>query len=187
VDFAAITSGTSNTVALSEGIIGGGGGSSRAFKEVMASGIQSHYNQRAQNCLNVRGAGGDIIASHTSIDRDAHWMGRRAWENWPGNTQFYTLLPPNSPSCRSDWQYAWVSASSNHSGGVNVAFMDGTVRLIPDSINTANLNVRVAPQNPDNPPAQPIVHPDDPNPGTRLTYGIWAELGAVNSNTSPSF
>jgi len=180
VGFETITSGTSNTIAFSEGIVGVGGSSSRAYKEVLASGISSHYNQVPQNCLNVKGSGGDIISTHGSIDRDAHWLGRRAWENWPGNNQFYTLLPPNSPSCRSGWQYAWLSASSNHTGGVNAAFIDGTVRFVSDSVNTANLNRRVSNQTPDNPPDRP-VDADGP-----FSYGVWAELGAVNSNTSPS-
>ncbi|MDY3551520.1 DUF1559 domain-containing protein [Gemmata sp. JC717] len=59
----------------------------------------------------------------------------------------HTILPPNSPSCAvnpsngngSGWGF--FSATSNHSGGVNVAFADGSVRFIPNSIDTGNLTV----------------------------------------------
>ena len=175
------TSGTSNSIAFSEGIIGTRSG--RAYKEVVASNIPSHYNQRPQACLNVKGGSGEIVATHTSIDLDAHWLGIRAWENWPGNNQFYTLLPPNSPSCRSGYNYAWISASSNHSGGVNAVFLDGAVRFVPDSVNVVNLDKRVTGQTPDNPPSRPT---DADNNNAPFSYGVWAELGAVNSNTSAS-
>jgi prepilin-type processing-associated H-X9-DG protein len=178
--FEIATSGTSNTIALGEGVIGISGGNSRMYKEVIAAGVQSHYNQIPQNCLNTKGGGGMFADPNQATNRDDHWLGRRAFENWPGNTQFYTLLPPNSPSCRSNWQYAWISASSNHSGGVNVVFLDGAVRFVTDSVNTQNLNRRVSGQNPDNPPSNP--YDDDGS----FTYGVWAELGAVNSTTSPS-
>ena len=180
--FEIVSSGTSNTVGFSEGIIGVDT-PSRDYREVVCQNIQSHYNQVPQLCLNVRGPGGNFaLPTHTSRDDRNHWLGRRAWDNFPAAVQFYTLLPPNSPSCESGYNYVWISASSYHPGGVNTSFLDGTVRFVPDSIETRNLNRRVTSQsNPDNPPTQPYD-----GDGT-FSYGVWAELGAVNSKTSPSF
>jgi prepilin-type processing-associated H-X9-DG protein len=186
--FEIVTSGTSNTIALSEGVIGiagVNGGDTTAntgggYREVIANGISSHYNQIPQNCLNVKGASGEFGSATQSTQASNHWMGRRAYGNYPGATQFYTLLPPNSPSCRSGWHFAWISASSYHTGGVNASFIDGSVRFVNNSIDTRNLNRRVTAQVPDNPPAEPF----DASGG--FSYGVWAELGAANSAQSVS-
>ncbi|MCL2005271.1 MAG: DUF1559 domain-containing protein [Planctomycetaceae bacterium] len=130
-----ITSGTSNTVAFSEGIIGSNGpagGDNRGgrFKELMTWGIHAHYNQIPQDCLNTRGPNGMFRDPNQETHSDTnHWLGKRAWDNFPGATQFYTLMPPNSPNCSSGYIYAWMSAASNHPGGVGVSFHDGSVNL----------------------------------------------------------
>jgi prepilin-type processing-associated H-X9-DG protein len=184
--FEIVTSGTSNSIAFSEGLIGSdgpAGGNNRGgkYKELMTWGIPAHYNQVSQNCLNAKGSGGDFRDPNQETHGDVeHWMGRRGWGVWPGTIGFYTLLPPNSPSCSSGYQYAWVSASSNHPGGVNVSFLDGSVRFVPDTVDTRNLHRSVSNQSPDNPPSYPY------DGDGSFSYGVWAELGAVNSNESVS-
>ena len=63
-------------------------------------------------------------------------------------TAFFTILPPNAPSCHEDEQrrtnagfdeeFHLISASSNHPGGVNVVFLDGMTRFISDTIDVGN-------------------------------------------------
>jgi prepilin-type processing-associated H-X9-DG protein len=74
---------------------------------------------------------------------------------------FQTVLPPNSPSCMNEnWGDSWglSSSSSYHTGGVQVAFGDGSVRFITNSIDTGNV-------------ALPEVT-SGPSP-----YGVWGALG----------
>jgi prepilin-type processing-associated H-X9-DG protein len=78
---------------------------------------------------------------------------------------FNTILPPNAPSCgganaNADNTTAVLPPTSGHPGGVNVAFGDGAVAFISDSIDTGNLGV-------------PIAHTSAvPSP-----YGVWGALG----------
>jgi prepilin-type processing-associated H-X9-DG protein len=55
---------------------------------------------------------------------------------------YHHISPPNSKSCKADgsfsdaWNSGWsIAASSFHPGGVNVAFMDGSVKFIRSTIN----------------------------------------------------
>jgi hypothetical protein len=81
-----------------------------------------------------------------------------------------------------------------------VVFADGSVRFVPDTIHTKNMNVRamttghVPPggSHDDWVPAIPLADARDVADGTdavagqAFSWGVWAELGAVNSGGSPS-
>jgi prepilin-type N-terminal cleavage/methylation domain-containing protein/prepilin-type processing-associated H-X9-DG protein len=78
---------------------------------------------------------------------------------------FHTILPPNAPSCggttaNADNTTAVLPPTSGHPGGVNVAFGDGAVAFISDSIDTGNLGVVVSSTS------------SIPSP-----YGVWGALG----------
>ena len=78
---------------------------------------------------------------------------------------FHTILPPNSPSCggtdvNADNTTAVLPPTSGHPGGVNVAFADGAVAFIADSIDTGTLTVVVSHTS------------TGPSP-----YGVWGALG----------
>jgi prepilin-type processing-associated H-X9-DG protein len=179
--FELVTDGTSNSVMYSEGIIhdcssGAPGGS---YKARLATGVTSRYDQVPQNCLNLKGAGGNFkYPTQTTLSDNGHNLGRRAWDTPVQSNNFYTLLPPNSPSCHSHWDETWVSASSNHTGGVNVSMLDASVRFINDTIQTQNLHRSVTTQSPSVPPANPY------DGAGQFSYGLWAELGSINGGES---
>ena len=64
--------------------------------------------------------------------------------------------------CRHQTNDTWVSAAprSNHPGGVNGAFADGSIRFVNQNINTGNL---ASPQ---------VVSGNSP-------YGVWGALGSI--------
>ncbi len=83
-----------------------------------------------------------------------------------------TILPPNSASCfiaEGGISYhltngIW-SAGSEHTGGIQVALADGSVRFISDSIDSGNLSV-VAPA---------------ANGGGLSPYGVWGAMGTKSA------
>ncbi|MGL4943971.1 MAG: DUF1559 domain-containing protein [Thermoguttaceae bacterium] len=167
------TDGTSNTIACSETVT----------------------STSMRNNTDVRG--GVVLAgdAHQSLDRatDRLWCAsnrgyggsNRAFD--PANvagisvrgcisdgsvqyTGFHTVLPPNYPSCnRSNHEGDWglYPPSSNHSGGVNSGFFDGSVRFISETVNFGAATA----QQVDSGPSQ---------------YGVWGALGSPNGGETTS-
>lgn len=85
---------------------------------------------------------------------------------WGG---FTTAMPPNSRTCFSgdsvsDRNYGiWMTASSRHTGGVNVMMCDGAVRFITENIFAGDQGATSAAANAGSP------------------YGIWGGLGTISS------
>ncbi|MGQ9503891.1 MAG: DUF1559 family PulG-like putative transporter [Thermogutta sp.] len=77
---------------------------------------------------------------------------------------FTTILPPNSASCAnaaSHWERGIYTPSSRHPGGVNVAFADGSVRFVSETVDTGNLGADF-----------PTVNASGISP-----YGVWGAIG----------
>jgi hypothetical protein len=191
-----VSSGTSNTIAFSESLIGNGSrGPGGTYKNMPAQLGEStgRYTGTPLTCLNLQGSRGFFVANDQAIHPNFNqFLGRTIWDNTPPAYAFNTLLPPNSPSCVGSGNgnvSAWISASSNHPGGVNSSRLDGSVSFTSNSIDVRNLNHRVSPNQTvitltcgchrilDSPPD----YPRDEQ-GRRFSYGIWAELGAINGS-----
>jgi prepilin-type N-terminal cleavage/methylation domain-containing protein/prepilin-type processing-associated H-X9-DG protein len=143
------TDGTSNTVAFSESLVGDSTGSvsrnnnsvtgvgGAAFMEWMdiSGAPMTSIVQALQACSTAYASGQNISTAN----------GNR-W-GWGASTMsmFHTIVPPNSKqyrwnSCRDGCggcgpdDAIFSNAQSNHTGGVNVLFADGSVKFIKDSI-----------------------------------------------------
>ena len=89
---------------------------------------------------------------------------------------FNTVLAPNSPGCTNDTNTCCADAvnvvlpaGSNHTGGVNAAYADGSIHFISRSIDTGNVNSGIA---------QPISGPS--------LYGVWGSLGSKSGGETAS-
>ena len=78
---------------------------------------------------------------------------------------FSTILPPNSPLCAQDGSWGVLAPGSRHPLGVNVAFFDGSVRYVSDTIGCGNLN-------------------DTAVKNGASPYGVWGALGSPDGGES---
>jgi prepilin-type N-terminal cleavage/methylation domain-containing protein len=125
------------------------------------------------------------VASGTRMGASDYMTNRgdAAFCEKPISTRFYTIVPPNGPSCLvgelSDGHNGLLlTANSYHTGGVNVVKGDGAVSFISDTINNLSPNT-----------AATVDVAGDPRlrNGESL-FGVWGALGTINggeANTQP--
>jgi prepilin-type processing-associated H-X9-DG protein len=141
---ASATDGTSNTLACSELVSDSTGNSMKVKGGVIGnssprgtSSPDSNLTSRS-NCFNSRDPD-----DATSYDPDGYvaasgWRGARWADGRISVSGFNAVFPPNSPSCINgtmDNNWGILAPSSNHSGGVNAAMMDGSVRFVSETID----------------------------------------------------
>jgi prepilin-type processing-associated H-X9-DG protein len=145
-DFSFITDGTSNTLLLGE-MLCGSNTTYATHPDVRERGdIAAQTNNPWTGtmvwCLGAFESGKRI----KSTDR---WTGRGyAGMSWADGivalSGFSSQLPPNSPSCMvgasddSPGRNTILTLSSNHSGGANTAFADGSVRFLSETVNSGD-------------------------------------------------
>ena len=129
-----VTDGASGTAAMTEWVGGLGYPFSRERKRVVLQtqkqlGAPDEFDAFAREC--------------DGLDPATAQLGAPAFKGWNwllgefGFTLYNHTLPPNRNSCTNGGGYqigAWT-AGSNHPHGVNVAFLDGHVRFIAESVH----------------------------------------------------
>jgi prepilin-type N-terminal cleavage/methylation domain-containing protein/prepilin-type processing-associated H-X9-DG protein len=151
-----VVDGASNTIAMSEHVVGRLA-ETRNAKAWVAQGV-SGYDTNPAICL-ARASGGLYPISQSIMRTDFTNM-------WPDGSvhcaAFSTVLPPNAPSCGFSTNYVdWelISATSMHVGGVHVLMADGSVRFVSENIDTGTLTAANVKQG---------ISP----------YGVWGALGS---------
>jgi hypothetical protein len=105
----------------------------------------------------------------------SHWASGSRLDTWCD-----TILPPNSSICIQsiagtgrlrEFCFGYLPPSSYHTGGVNVAVTDASVRFVNDNVNSGDL-----------------TQPQRAwNSNQQSPYGVWGALGSANGGETASF
>lgn len=168
VNFAGIRDGTSNTMLISECVIGVEGGTQQVPQGI-GTGAGVTNPAAPSLCLNM-------VANNKftgSVQGGTWQVGFRWGDAHSIYTQWHPMLPPNSPSCGNTGEsWALVTASSYHPGGCNVVFCDGSVHFVSETIDAGDPTLQ-----PMNGPFPPTGNPQNYS-GPSL-YGVWGGLGSA--------
>jgi prepilin-type N-terminal cleavage/methylation domain-containing protein/prepilin-type processing-associated H-X9-DG protein len=141
VSLASITDGTSNTAAASESLINDGTGKmadKRRNLHYTNSGLIESPNVPAMAVVQD-GLANPVSYPSWSYYKGLSWAYTDAWEKHV----YSHLLPPNAAPINTYYSNTFrcsegdsgMNPTGNHPGGVNVAFMDGSVHFIKNTIN----------------------------------------------------
>ena len=163
-NFSTLTDGSSNTLAISEAVVATEGNT----RKVKGGVVYMDWPTSPNGCLAKVDASDRTIMNGSAFV----WEGRgqHYTDGRPSVMCFTTVLPPNSPSCTHDASHpgrdpSYLSASSNHSGGVNAAMADGSVRFVSETIDCgSNLNE---------------TWYFDRDPTGKSPFGVWGALGSI--------
>lgn len=159
-----VIDGLSNTIAMSEKVVGVTQGRAIAGKVIVGiAGVDANPTI----CLSrVTGVQEYVTSATIANTGGVYWVAGGLWPmGHPHWSAFTTVLPPNGPSCYSNGGVnpsnmpGIFTASSRHTGGVHVLMGDGAVRFVSENINCGNYGVA-------------------PN----RNFGVWGALGTANGN-----
>ena len=186
-----MTDGTSNTILGSERAIGGGQPSNKLSGSLWVNGVfrdelPGIHLDNPQLCLSASDVkGNELLTYHedTKLGTSDGWTNNTSGYSWiDGATwwiTFNTVLPPNAPSCTFNQLGAanvfnlksLATATSYHTGGVNVVMGDGAVKFVNNTVDTGVLST----------PAPKRGDLSGPSP-----YGVWGALGTMDGGESVS-
>ena len=141
--------------------------------------IQDTDSANLATCRSQKGSG----PSFTTATGAGRLFGAR-WADGQGNVYsgFNAVLPPNSPTCGSNQEYAGlVSASSYHTGGVNVVLADASGKFVSDSVSALTNPLPAGRTDPFATGANGA--PGQSYDGPSL-FGIWGAYGSINRSES---
>jgi prepilin-type N-terminal cleavage/methylation domain-containing protein len=169
-NLAAVTDGTSNTIAASETGICSENTGGNLVKGGIYGSSDTIFASDPDDCLSkVNSDRITITGEHVYANR-----GKSILLGSPDN-RFNTVLPPNSPSCYLSATpvsglrgFSWgvFSASSYHSGGINCSILDGSVRFIAETVNARTSGTTGWPT----------------QPTGESYYGVWGALGTPSGS-----
>jgi len=144
--FTCLTSGSSNTMVLSETLTGTSGDRLEGNRNTLHNSMHQRYTGEFSTTPRPELTDTTPNPGQIGLNPDMNilthhptrWSGRRAncWlAGWPIDTSYNAYQPPNAkhPDIHSRG-IGILSARSNHPGGVNTTFGDGSVRLISNNI-----------------------------------------------------
>jgi prepilin-type N-terminal cleavage/methylation domain-containing protein/prepilin-type processing-associated H-X9-DG protein len=172
-----VTDGTSKSLMLSERAVGTGTIADKSVKSGFAVGVAMGKNTKPQLCLD-QVIDGQLASTYTSGASVTRWASRE-----DHNNVFYTILPPNGPSCTSQGSsngyatddYALMTASSYHPGGVNAVMADGAVRFVSELIDAGDPNQ-----------VPTTVSSSHLNFRGQSQWGVWGALGTMKGGEALS-
>jgi len=183
---ASLADGTSNTIVFSEratsvprnnirgAYVLGAGGDPNGVPNNTLAGTSGGPGIFPNKCLGYKQGEGYKTGAGTVYTGD-HFGTR--WADGRAPATFSTCLPPNSPSCWGAGGITYASrsmnsASSYHTGGVNVSIGDGSVQFVSNTVNwaTGTMDDTVA-----------CVT------GGISPFGVWGAMGSINGGESVNF
>ena len=144
VTFASVTDGLSNTAIFSEWVKG--------KYQTASLGLDQTYSLTSTKYVS-KSTPIDLDAVNAECQASSVIFQETAGTNWDRKGEWWVLhtcgtgggyshvMAPNTKGCFFSGQtgpesyYSLISASSNHPGGVNVAFLDGSIRFVKSTVN----------------------------------------------------
>jgi prepilin-type N-terminal cleavage/methylation domain-containing protein/prepilin-type processing-associated H-X9-DG protein len=138
VTFATIKDGLSNTIIFSEWIMGRNLGGVIAGPNVIYTAPVAQPTTYNPSTFNATAASCQTSTTYFDDRKGVQWLNHLAGRGG-GYTQ---LMTPNKRGCVFNdglhTDHTIVGATSFHSGGVNVLFLDGSVKFVKDSVSTTS-------------------------------------------------
>ncbi|MDR1959324.1 MAG: DUF1559 domain-containing protein [Planctomycetaceae bacterium] len=165
-DFGFVSDGLSNTIVISEAVSGDWQKNTiKGSVGVFAGFDGGNYIAEPSLCLTIHD--GKQYNTNLNHPRCGNYLDALAI-----STAFHTIIAPNGPSCfkyqQEAMQVAVLPPTSNHTGGVNCGFMDGSVHFVSDTVDTNGL-------------------PETPT-GSDLSgesrFGVWGAMGTPKAGES---